>query len=142
MKVLIDANLILTYITGREDRYSNEAEAIMTLCAEGEITGYISLHSLSIIWYVLRKNFPKELLLNWMKWLCQVLTVACTDNVTILRGLEKTGFKDFEDNLQDCCAVTVEADYIITANLRDFHGVSSIMAINPQDFLSMLNKRE
>ena len=34
MKVLIDTNVAITYISGRDDPFSAEIERIMRLCAE------------------------------------------------------------------------------------------------------------
>ena len=34
MKVLIDTNVAITYISGRDDPFSDEIEEIMKLCAE------------------------------------------------------------------------------------------------------------
>lgn len=51
MRVLIDTNVVLTYVSGREDPFSKEADSIMRMCAEEKIEGAIALHSLSIIWY-------------------------------------------------------------------------------------------
>ena len=43
MKVLIDANVAITYISGRSDPFSAEIEKIMRLCAEEKIEGVIAL---------------------------------------------------------------------------------------------------
>ena len=79
MKVLIDANVAITYISGRDDPFSSEIEKIMRLCAEEKIEGFIALHSLSIIWYVSRKA-PDEERRKWIKMLCTLLTVSGTNN--------------------------------------------------------------
>ena len=54
MRVLIDTNVALTYVSGREDLYSKEIDTIMHKCADDEIDGAIALHSLSTIWYDVR----------------------------------------------------------------------------------------
>ena len=55
MKVLIDTNVAITYISGRDDPFAAEIEQLMRLCAEGQIEGVLAFHSLSTIWYVTRK---------------------------------------------------------------------------------------
>ena len=136
MKVLIDANVAITYISGRDDPFSSEIEKIMRLCAEEKIEGFIALHSLSIIWYVSRKA-PDEERRKWIKKLCTLLTVSGTNNQLILDAIEKVDFKDFEDALQDCCATEAETDYIVTVNKRDFAGHSIVQAVDPKEFLSI-----
>ena len=51
MRVLIDTNVALTYVSGREDPFSNEVDTIMQKCAKEEIEGALAFHSLSTIWY-------------------------------------------------------------------------------------------
>ncbi len=52
--VLVDANVILDYVTTR-DPYYHDAYKIIDMCHSGIVKGYLAFHSISIIWYVLRK---------------------------------------------------------------------------------------
>ena len=45
MVALIDANIVLNYITDRVDPYREECRRIISLCAEDKIEGYIAFHS-------------------------------------------------------------------------------------------------
>lgn len=54
--LLIDTNILLNYITNREDPYLEQSVEIVRKCAVGECTGYNAFHSLSTLWYVLRKR--------------------------------------------------------------------------------------
>ena len=114
--ILIDTNILLNYITNREDPYLEESVEIVKKCAVGECTGYIAFHTLSTLWYVLRKRSDSVRRQN-LKDICEIFTVA-----------------DFEDCLQDKCAKDVGADYIITCNVRDFEN-SEVPAITPDDFI-------
>ncbi len=49
MRVLIDTNIAITYLTRRSDPYPEESDRILLMCAKGEIEGAIALHSLSTI---------------------------------------------------------------------------------------------
>ena len=73
--VLIDANVVITYVTNRDDPYKAASEKLMGLCASEKIDGYLAFHSLSVIWYVLRK-WPQERRRKWLKTICTVLTVT------------------------------------------------------------------
>ena len=105
MRVLIDTNVALTYVSGREDPYSEEVDMIMQKCANEEIEGAIALHSLSTIWYQTRK-LPDETRRDWIKQICELLTIAGAENEAILKAVNNIEFKDFEDALQDCCAAS------------------------------------
>jgi len=140
MKVLIDTNVALNYVLGRNDHYSKESEKIIKLCANGTLEGFIAFHSLSTIWYVTRK-LPENIRRQMLRQLCIILTVAAADQQSVLQAIDNDSFKDFEDNLQDCCAVYVQADYIITGNVKDFEGISKVTAIDPSAFLALLSQK-
>ncbi len=135
MKILLDTNIVLTYLSGREDPYSDACEQIMLLLAEGKAEGFIAFHTLSTVWYVTRK-VPDLTRRAYIRSLCTLLTVVGADNSTILASLEKADFTDFEDALQDCCAQTAGVDCIITANIKDFEHHSVIPAKTPDAFLT------
>ena len=46
--ILIDTNILLNYITNREDPYLEQSVEIVRKCAVGECTGYIAFHPNSI----------------------------------------------------------------------------------------------
>ncbi len=136
MAVLIDTNVLLNYITNREDKYLKESIRIVELCAIGKLHGYIAFHTLSTLWYVLRKKSNKERRAN-LKDICMIFSVASASRAEIMDAIEKDSFADFEDCLQDKCAKEVGADYIITVNEKDFAN-SEIEAINPYEFLKKI----
>mgnify|MGYP001161790500 FL=1 len=131
--LLIDTNIILNYITNREDPYLEQSVEIVRKCATGECTGYIAFHTLSTLWYVLRKRSDIVRRQN-LKDICEIFTVATASQTEIIDAIEKDSFEDFEDCLQDKCAKDVGADYIITCNVRDFEN-SEVLAITPDDFI-------
>lgn len=138
MVVLIDTNVLLNYITNREDKYLDESIRIVELCAMGKINGYIAFHTLSTLWYMLRKKHDKERREN-LRDICTIFSVASASQAEIMDAIEKDSFTDFEDCLQDKCAKEAGADFIITVNEKDFVN-SEIEAINPCDFLNKFNK--
>ena len=136
MRVLIDTNVALTYVSGRDDPFSNEVDAIMQKCAKEEIEGALAFHSLSTIWYQTRK-LPDATRRDWIRQLCELLTISGANNKAVLSAINDESFKDFEDALQDCCATSFEADFTITANIKDFKGVSKVPALTPKEFLEL-----
>ncbi|MCI8991207.1 MAG: PIN domain-containing protein [Eubacterium sp.] len=136
MAVLIDTNVLLNYITGRKDKFLNESIRIVELCALGKLNGYIAFHTLSTLWYVLRKKSDKERRDN-LRDICTIFSVASASKTEIMDAIENVAFADFEDCLQDKCAREAGADYIITVNEKDFEN-SEIEAINSCEFLEKL----
>ena len=133
MVVLIDTNVLLDYLLTREPFYE-DAKDIVVACTEGKAKGCIAAHSISNMFYILRKDYSikerREILSN----LCLIFDVEGIDKEKILAGLQNEDFTDFEDCLQDECAKQIHADYIITRNTDDFSN-SHIPAITPSDFL-------
>ena len=44
----------------KREPHNKAAQVIMTKCADREITGYLAAHSISNIFYVLRKEYSQE----------------------------------------------------------------------------------
>lgn len=140
MVVLIDANVILDYVASREPYY-HDAYKVIEMCYSKEIKGYLAFHSVSIIWYVFRKFIPDEAERRiWMRKILQIVRVTGTSHEEIMRAVDMEAFKDFEDCLQDRCAEYVNAEYIITNNLKDF-AQSVVTAVTPSDFCKIMHKQ-
>ena len=138
IRALIDTNVVFTFLSGRMDSGAKECETIMMRCAQGRFEGCIALHSLSTIWYLTRKA-PDSLRRRYIRQICRLLTVCGTDNEALLAAIDHTDFKDFEDAMQDCCAAEAECDVIVTANIHDYAGHSSVPAVTPEQFLRMMD---
>lgn len=138
--VLIDANVILDYIASREPLY-RYAYKVMEMCHSGVVDGYMAFHSVSIIWYTLRKFIPDvPERRQWMKKILDIVRVACASHEAVVRAVEMEDFKDFEDCLQDRCAEAVGARYIVTNNVKDF-GESMVKAITAKEFCEVFWKK-
>ena len=135
LALLIDTNILLNYLTNRDDPYLEQSIEIVGMCASGECTGYIAFHTLSILWYVLRKRSDSIRRQN-LKDIREIFTIATASQSEIIDAIEKDSFADFEDCLQDKCAKDVGVDYIVTCNVKDFEN-SEIPAITPDDFIKM-----
>lgn len=75
MVLLIDTNVLLNYLTNRDDIYAQQSCDIVRLCATEKCIGYIAFHTLSTIWYVLRKwdDYKRR---QSLKDICEIFTVA------------------------------------------------------------------
>lgn len=133
MLVLIDTNVILDILEKRNPFYESSSE-ILSLCATKKINGCIAMHSISNIFYILRKHYSAENRRRLLLGILDFLWIANVDHENVRHALERNDFSDFEDCLQDECAMQHYADYIITRNINDFSN-SNIPAITPQDFL-------
>ncbi|MDE7131003.1 MAG: PIN domain-containing protein [Lachnospiraceae bacterium] len=135
MRILIDTNVLADVLLGR-DPYYDIAYGILTLCADKKVYGYIAAHSVPNLFYILRKFMTKEERREALKDICEIVRVEGVDSLKILSALDNEDFSDFEDCLQEECAVAIAADYIVTRNTKDFAS-SRVPAILPDVFLKM-----
>ncbi len=137
MRVLFDTNIILDILEKRSPFYDS-SKSVLENCVSGNIKGYIALHSISNIFYILRKRYSaadrRKLLLN----ILDLLQIAGADHESVRNALQKEDFSDFEDCLQNECAKQIHADYIVTRNINDF-SMSDIPAVIPDDLLKILD---
>lgn len=136
MVLLVDTNIVLDYLLKREPFYE-DAKSIMQLCCENTVDGYIALHSVTTIWYILRK-IPDETRRLVLKSVCEVLQVVGTSHEEVMAALDNKSFKDFEDCIQTKCAKSAGADYLVTRNISDFER-SEVPAILPDNIIRLLN---
>lgn len=138
MNILIDTNVMLDFLTER-DPFFNDADTIMQMCKNKEVVGFIAAHSIMNSFFILRKDFSahdrREMLRDYMR----LVSVVGIDEHSIERALQREDFPDVEDCLQDECALSCKADYIVTRNLDDYKQ-SEVRAITPDSFLEMMSK--
>lgn len=136
MKILVDTNVILDVLLKREP-HIKAAQIIMTKCADREITGYLAAHSIPNIFYVLRKEYSQEERRKFIRNLCEIFRISDLNAEKIMSAIDNEQFLDFEDCLQEECAVVEAVDYIVTRNPADFKK-SRVKVIEPDEFVKLL----
>lgn len=135
MIILVDTNVILDVLLKREP-YDSVAQTIITKCADREVIGYIAAHSIPNLFYILRKNYSQKERRKFIRNLCDIFHVSDLNAEKIISAIENEKFVDFEDCLQEECAVEVMADYIVTRNEGDYK-TSRIKVIGPDEFVKL-----
>ncbi len=136
MTILVDTNVILDLLLKREP-YSIVAQTIITKCAEREVIGYLAAHSIPNLFYILRKNYTQKERRKFIKNLCDIFRISNLNEEKIISAIDNEDFTDFEDCLQEECAVEAMADYIVTRNPEDYKG-SRVKVILPDEFVKLL----
>jgi predicted nucleic acid-binding protein len=134
MVVLVDANIILDFLLEREP-FVDEAKEIFKFCSDDANTGYIAAHTITNIFYILRKKYSPAERKDMLSNICALMCISKIGSDEILHALSDEHFDDIEDFLQAECAKAAGAKYIITRNVGDFIN-SSIPAILPAMFLT------
>lgn len=132
MRVLVDTNIVLDYLLEREP-YGESAKKIVVACKQKKVIGCIAAHTVSNMFFILRKTYSVEDRRTILKDICKLFDVEGIDRLKIIQALDNSDFKDFEDCLQMQCAKSFRADYILTRNLADYRD-SEIACISPEEF--------
>ena len=133
---LIDVNVIMDYLLEREG-YFEYAQRLFEYCSDSIIDGYVAFHSMSIISYVLRKHHPAEECRQALYQVTDLLTVVSASHNAVVYAIGDENFSDFEDCLQEKCALNINADYIVTNDVKDF-AASQVKAVTPAELLKII----
>ena len=136
MELLIDANVVIDYFTNREQK-SEGTNTLFEYIYAGKISAYIAAHTVPTIWYVLRKTLAPAERRNLLRALFTCFSVSSLGEKELLAALDRDDFPDFEDCVQDECAASVHARYIITRNKKDF-ARSKIPVLLPAEFIDIM----
>lgn len=135
MKILLDTNVILDYLTKRNDNYINMTE-IVDSCVNKKNQGFITSHSITDFYYLTRKYMPDNDRIEWTRFIINTFTILTEDKQAFINCLNAEDLDDLEDQLQMECSAAAELDYIITRNLKDFEN-SKVPAVSSEEFLKL-----
>jgi len=136
MKLMLDTNIIVDVLS-RRTGYEDSLQLIKH-CEIGMVTCFISAVTVTDVMYILRKHVDPGLVRETVQTLLLIVDVA-----HVLKSDIATAFAsevgDYEDAVQVSCASRMNADYIITKNIKDFKQ-SIIPAITPSHVLELISQ--
>ena len=122
MKALVDTNIIIDALTGREP-FRETAEKIFMFAANQIEDLYITASSATDIYYLMRKHMHSS------------------DQAKNAISKLLLDIKDYEDAVVSYCAVRNQIDYIVTRNIKDYKE-SKIKAVLPDEFIRLVSGEE
>ncbi len=132
MKILIDCDVLLDVMAGRE-KFLADSARVLDACETGKIHGAIAWHTLANAYYLADDG---KQALKFFDDLLSFVEVVGGDTESARTAIH-SGFVDFEDALQSVCAAKFGADFIVTRNVKDYR-LSRIKAIVPADFIEKI----
>jgi len=133
-KVFIDSDVILDVATGRMP-FVEQSKTALALIENGYALGLVSSNSITNIYYVLRKISSNEKARDFIKTILKYISVITVDHDSILTAIESK-FMDFEDGVQNYCALKNQCDLILTRNIKDYT-FSELQVLEPKDFVAL-----
>lgn len=140
MKILVDTNVIMDALTGREP-FRETAEQIFMLAANQIEDMYITASSATDIYYLIRKHLhdtdQSKNTMSKLYELFYILDVTSDDCHAALTS----GVKDYEDAVVSSCADRNQINYIVTRNIKDYEQ-SKVKALLPDELLKIISQSE
>ncbi len=134
MRVVSDLNVILDVLLTRHD--SLECSEVLSLARSGAIEAILPAHALATIYYISRQKLGDNEVRRELKGRLNILSVASLDHATSLKAIDSP-VSDFEDAIVVETAIQVNAEFIITRNLKDFVN-SPIPALTSRAFMEYM----
>lgn len=129
IKIYIDTNIYLNSILDRDEKISKK---VLSFLSEVDVELYLNDLFIINIYYIIRKHFDKEYIKNELKTIQNEQNLVSIDKEIIEDALDSE-FKDFEDGVQYYCAKRVNAELIITDNIKDYKH-SDIKVVSARGF--------
>jgi hypothetical protein len=84
----------------KREPFARPSHDILTLCTQGKFIGYISVHTIPTVHYILRKHYSAAEVKNMLLYICEILNIAGYTKKQVVDALNNDDFSDFEDCLQ------------------------------------------
>ncbi len=111
-KALLDTNVLLDALTGREP-FRENAERIFMLAAAEKIEGWITASSVTDIYYLIRRTLSEAAARESLRHLFDIFAVIPVHGSDCESAME-LAMGDFEDALAVVCGYKADLDCIIT----------------------------
>jgi predicted nucleic acid-binding protein len=133
--VFVDTNVLLDVLLSRQP-FVEDAQRVWSLAERGQIQGAVSAASFLNVYYVVRRLASRQQAERAVRGMRAIFQVVPVDREIIDQAIDARS-ADFEDAVQNACAVRAGAACIVTRDERHF-ARSSIPAIAPDAFLAKL----
>ena len=138
MDLMLDTNIVLDHIDRREPFYELSRKVCLLGVVE-EANTYVSVSMLADIFYLLRKDYGSQAAQDMIERNLSFLQYVGITPEDAQQAL-KARWNDFEDCLVARCAEKIQADYIVTRNVKDFRA-SAVEAITPEELFARLESQ-
>jgi predicted nucleic acid-binding protein len=136
-RIFIDCDIFLDLFLERQPFFPDSRE-IISQVEQRKILGFTSPLVYSNLCTLLTKAISGARAISTIQKLNTIFKVAPIYPKTVSQALA-SGFPDFEDALQNFCAVDSKINTLITRNIRDYK-LSTLSVLSPEEFLRLEGK--
>ncbi len=135
-RVFLDTNILLDYLFFRSEE-ALAVEYLLNECRQSTVECVIAAHSLTDLFYIIRKDFTVEDRRTIVLSFCGMCRVQEISGSTIEHALDGGYTDDLEDALQIQCAIDSRSDYLLTRDLGGFTK-SPVKVLAPHELIREL----
>lgn len=135
MKILIDTNVVLDALLGREP-FVQSATRIFALTEQSRLESYLCATTITTVDYLLSQALKKHAARSALKRLIELFEIAPVNRPVIEAAL-RSKITDFEDAVLEQAAYLVGAQSIISRDAKDFKK-SIVKVLDPAELLNSL----
>ena len=122
MRLLLDIDVILDVMLEREP-WVEEAARLLSAVQAGRAAGSVAGHTITTVYYLVTTQRRRAEAVSAVEDLLRIVDVVPVETSDFHHALA-LGVTDFEDAVQAVCALKIEADVLVTRNVRDYRGLS------------------
>ena len=132
MKIFLDSDVILDYLTAREP-FLNEIKIIIDCGIKKKLKLFTSSLIIANVHYFISKTENSKQAIIKIDKLTKFIKILNVGESEILESI-KSKFQDYEDSIQNCCASNSGMDLIVTRNIKDFK-LSELPIMTPKELV-------
>ena len=138
MRLMIDTNILLDVLI-HNDAFYDQSKAVLKLCEDHVVQGFITASAITDIFYITRKALQSVdetyKIIGSIMNIVKILTVTNDDVVNAFQ----VKARDFEDCLMATCAKSNKCDCIVTRNKKDFL-TFGVTLYSPEELLDIFSE--
>jgi len=136
-KAFLDTNIILDLLLDRPP-FADDIADIFDIANNNSIVLCVSSLTIANVNYIIGRIEGSKKANQKTDKILQLVTVDPVGQSTVLSA-RKSSFKDFEDAVQNFCALESNHNVLVTRNTKDFK-TSNLSIMNPIEFLAKLEE--
>jgi len=137
-KIFLDTNIILDFLLDREP-FSDHIAELLEESTQNSLELCVSSITVTTTNYIIEKFEGKQNAKKKINKLLELVTIENVGESTIMKS-SKSQFRDFEDGLQNFCAIESKHKIIITRDVKGFKS-SKLAILTPKELLAKLHTR-
>ena len=134
-KLFIDSDVLLDLLLDREP-FSEDTAILIEKSIESQVKLFTSILSIANMHYIIGRLETKNRADSKIEKVLKIISIENSGQAVIDKA-SKSKFKDFEDSIQNFCAVEASHEILITRNTKDYKE-SELSIFTPKEYLAKI----